>query len=304
LLCSAFLAGCSADETAGTALSPASEPIPSGADSSAGGASGSGTAGVLSEQGSASSAVSSASSSASSAASGTYDLTGAKISVCGDSISTFEGTIPADYNDFYPAKTDITSVDLTWWSQVIAETGGMLCANASSSGSTVSGDLNDAKGFCFGSTRRLDDLAGTDGSSPDIILILGGANDIIDNIAPDTFESAYLTMLTRMRERYPSANIICMTCIPITMWDDENTAHYRPYVNKSGLTIETYNYKIRMIARNNNYPIIDSYLCGIRCENADQYTHDGTHPNAAGAAMLASFTADALKQLAASGVLK
>lgn len=232
-------------------------------------------------------------------------LAGKKLTVCGDSISTYEGYIPSAYNDFYPATTDIDDVSKTWWMQVIQKTGMTLCSNASSSGSTVSGDLNDPAGFCYGSTVRLDDLQGSDGSSPDIILILGGTNDAINGVSLDTFVSSYQTMLDRMQSRYPDAKIICMTCLPITMWDDGNEMHYRPYVNPLGMTIEFYNYEIRTICktRDPSVPFIDSYLCGIRPDNALQNSADGTHPNAAGAALLADYVVQQLESFAADGTI-
>lgn len=233
-------------------------------------------------------------------------LAGKKLTICGDSISTFKGYIPSAYNDFYPATTDINDVSKTWWMQVIQKTGMTLCSNASSSGSTVSGDLNDPMGFCYGSSVRINDLHGSDGSSPDIILVLGGANDAINGVSLDTFASSYQTMLDRMQSQYPDAQIICMTCLPITMWDDGNENHYRPYVNSLGMTIEFYNYEIRSICKTRDpaVPFIDSYLCGIRPENALQNTADGTHPNTAGAALLADYVVQQLRNLVADGTIQ
>ena len=40
-----------------------------------------------------------------------------KVSVLGDSYSTFIGVIPANYSSFYPNdRNDVTEVEQTWWS--------------------------------------------------------------------------------------------------------------------------------------------------------------------------------------------
>jgi len=286
---SAETASASASDTAGSLSAPASQTASSGGSPATSGSSVSPTDADAGPDTSAALSV----------------LAGKKLTICGDSISTYEGYIPAAYNDFYPAGTDIDDVSKTWWMQVIQKTGMTLCSNASSSGSTVSGDLNDPVGFCYGSSVRLNDLQGSDGSSPDIILVLGGANDAINGVSLDTFTSAYQTMLDRMQSQYPNAQIICMTCLPITMWDDGNEMHYRPYVNPLGMTIEFYNYEIRTICktRDPSVPFIDSYLCGIPPDNALQNSADGTHPNAAGATLLADYVVQQLENFAADGTI-
>ena len=71
------------------------------------------------------------------------DLSGLKLSILGDSISTFDGYIPTDYNIFYPGSGDISTVEKTWWWQVMNATGMELNANASSSNTTITGDSLD-----------------------------------------------------------------------------------------------------------------------------------------------------------------
>ena len=74
------------------------------------------------------------------------DLSGLKLSILGDSISTFDGYIPTDYNIFYPGSGDISTVEKTWWWQVMNSTGMELNANASSSNTTITGDSLDTTG--------------------------------------------------------------------------------------------------------------------------------------------------------------
>ena len=66
-----------------------------------------------------------------------------KVSIMGDSISTYMGFNPKGYavyyDENYQTQTHLTDVSLTWWHRVITNLGGTLCVNNSYSGSMVSG---------------------------------------------------------------------------------------------------------------------------------------------------------------------
>ncbi len=66
-----------------------------------------------------------------------------KISIIGDSISTYPGYNPYNYPVYYKDDraydNEIRSVEDTWWKQVIDSVGGELCVNNSYSGSLVAG---------------------------------------------------------------------------------------------------------------------------------------------------------------------
>ena len=98
------------------------------------------------------------------------------ISIMGDSISTFESFNPDGYCVFYDAQMQyvngLTSVNDTWWAQVIQALHGELCVNNSYSGSKVSGESFPSA--C--SAERCGSLH-TPQVSPDIILIYMGFND-------------------------------------------------------------------------------------------------------------------------------
>ena len=117
------------------------------------------------------------------------DLSGLKLSILGDSISTFDGYIPTDYNIFYPGSGDISTVEKTWWWQVMNATGMELNANASSSNTTITGDSLDTTGSAPGcSTKRMIDLTpGDDGPAPDILIVFMGTNDFLRSVELGTF---------------------------------------------------------------------------------------------------------------------
>ena len=105
-------------------------------------------------------------------------LEGQRVSILGDSYSTFEGYLTPDTNavwywDRQWECTDVVSVRQTWWHQLLRDTGMKLCVNNSFSGATISytgydkADYSD-RSFC----TRLNRLG-----SPDIILVFGATND-------------------------------------------------------------------------------------------------------------------------------
>ena len=123
-------------------------------------------------------AVPAADASAAAVPSATVSLQGKKVSILGDSISTFTGTMPADYNVYYPEHGDIPNASQTWWGQLLTNTGMVLCRNASSANTDVTGNSLALDGSAPGcSIRRLVDLRRTDGSNPDVIIIYMGIND-------------------------------------------------------------------------------------------------------------------------------
>ena len=116
--------------------------------------------------------------------------TGLSLSILGDSISTFNDYIPVDYNIYYPGNSGIPMVEGTWWYQVLNATGMRLCSNASSANTNVTGNSVAADGSAPGcSFRRIMDLKGADGTSPDVIIIYMGVNDFARDIPLGSFQS-------------------------------------------------------------------------------------------------------------------
>ena len=97
-----------------------------------------------------------------------------KVSVLGDSYSTFEGINPPGYAPFYPNdRNDVTEVEQTWWSLYIAAKGYQLEVNDSWGGTTICntgyGRMNTANSSFNSRLWKLGD--------PDIIFVFGGTND-------------------------------------------------------------------------------------------------------------------------------
>ena len=242
--------------------------------------------------------VPAADASAASVPSATVSLQGKKVSILGDSISTFTGTMPADYNIYYPESGDIPNAGQTWWGQLLANTGMVLCRNASSANTDVTGNSLALDGSAPGcSIRRIVDLKGTDGSNPDVIIIYMGINDFARSRTLGSFTSpgvqtegevmvftdAYELMLQKIKALYPTASIYCCTLLERC---DLNGNTGAPAVNLNGDTVADFNTHIKAIAKAYGASVIDFYNCGINYTNLSLFTVDGIHPTWIGAGVL------------------
>lgn len=146
---------------------------------------------------------------------------GQRISILGDSYSTFQGFIPEGnavwYNVPNDAKrTDVKNVRQTWWWQVVNNGGFLLERNDSYSGATICytgyGDEDYSDRSFITRLPRL--------GSPDILLILGNTNDSwcgaqvgeykYENIRRADlyyYRPALARLLSEAQERYPNVRI-------------------------------------------------------------------------------------------------
>ncbi|GAA4281470.1 SGNH/GDSL hydrolase family protein [Gaetbulibacter aestuarii] len=101
-----------------------------------------------------------------------------KISILGDSYSTFEGYVYPETNMLWYFKnprngTDVNSVEQLWWYRFIQDHNDQLEVNNSFSGSTICNTGYNRMDFsCCSFTARMDNLG-----DPDIIFIFGATND-------------------------------------------------------------------------------------------------------------------------------
>ena len=140
-----------------------------------------------------------------------------KVSVLGDSYSTFQGYNPEGYAPFYPdGHNDVKEVEQTWWSLYIKAMGYELEKNNSWGGTTICGTGyfgRDASSSSF--LSRVDMLG-----DPDIIFLFGGTNDAwagspvgayqYSGWTKDNcmyFRPALACLLDSLQKRYPDAKI-------------------------------------------------------------------------------------------------
>ena len=140
-----------------------------------------------------------------------------KVSILGDSYSTFQGYNPDNYRPFYPdANNDVKEVEQTWWSLYIQAKGYELEKNNSWGATTICGTGffgRDVTPSCF--LSRMFMLG-----DPDIIFVFGGTNDAwqrsplgeykyADWSKSDcmSFRPALACLLETLKQLYPKATV-------------------------------------------------------------------------------------------------
>ena len=160
-------------------------------------------------------------------------LSGKKLSILGDSISTFTGvsndasanaTIGSN-EVFYNSQM---TMDDTWWKQAADAADMSILVNNSWAGSNVATNYgNETKGGC---TARAENLHDVNGVTPDIIAVYMGINDCgcltelgefnsISDIWDGTqyigdtekFATAYATMVHKLTTKYDAADVFLFT---------------------------------------------------------------------------------------------
>ncbi len=199
---------------------------------------------------------------------------GKLFSVLGDSISTYEGyTLAAAvfYEPCFQKITGVTSVNDTWWMQVINGLGGILGTNNSYSGSTVYGTRPTAG--C--SDHRTSALS--QNGTPDVILVNLGGNDWGFSVPRKNFTKAYRQMLSKLTTLYPSAEIWCATLLQGRQVNHD----IPPFFNVEGCNpISTYNTIICKEAT--------AAGCHVATLGEEPYPAvDGVHPNRDGMTFIA-----------------
>lgn len=221
---------------------------------------------------------------------------GKHLAIIGDSISTYEGYIPAGWRRFY-TNSNLTSVNNTYWMK-LCKTLGMTYNNCAYSASLVSGDstattVTGGQKECPGCSDVRINALNRDGKTPDILLIYLGLNDWGNDVPIGdwdknsaipaegnitTFAAAYALMITKIRTLYSTLRIFCCT-IPST----RNRATTPPIVNTAGIAIQAYNDALTMVARTLGCDVIDLNGCGLNYISIANLSVDGvTHPNIAG----------------------
>jgi lysophospholipase L1-like esterase len=220
------------------------------------------------------------------------------VAIIGDSISTYEGYIPEGYKYFY-SKSNVDSVEKTWWGQLVNKTGVNVVSNCSWSGSTVTGDSTsktNAHAAC--SDRRINDLALAN-EKIDIVICYIGINDYRRNVpvghwsAEDAtpedstqvtnFSEGYALMVSKIKKSYPNAKVYVTTLMKC---DDTN--------NKATYSLDGYNEAIRQAADKFDAEVVDLNQFMIEKNDYADYSLDRLHPNASGHERMSTLFAETL----------
>lgn len=144
-----------------------------------------------------------------------------KISILGDSYSTFEGHVTPETNALWYYKnpqngTDVSTVEHMWWYQFIQDHNDLLEINNSFSGSTICNTgYNRMDASCCSFIARMDNLG-----EPDIIFIFGATNDAWagspvgdfqyanwDRASLFKFRPAMAYLLDYLKKQYPKTTL-------------------------------------------------------------------------------------------------
>lgn len=246
-------------------------------------------------------------------------MNGLRLSLLGDSISAYAGTIPTGYDAYYTgSNSGVTSANQMWWKVLCDELGMIPLVINGYSGSAVT-QLEDsahvskipmsANARCSG----LDD--GT--NDPDIIIIAGGVNDYTyaesaqseplpwdGKTAPtegDSFTETYACMIKKLQTNYPNALIVCLSTW-FTMRGTDNGYTLTHAVGSNIYTQADYDAAIKHVAEIMHVPYIDVSNIGFNRANFyPTYASDSstipTHPNAAGQKVMGLAIAAKLPEL-------
>ena len=141
-----------------------------------------------------------------------------KVSILGDSYSTYEGWVPEGFAIWYAPwrGNDVKKVEDTWWHRLIEENGLQLEKNNSFSGATICNTGYNGEDY---SQKSFLTRSGDLGDNPDLIFVFGGTNDDWAGAPlgePDgndmyTLRPAVKAMFKNIKTKYPNA--LCIAII-------------------------------------------------------------------------------------------
>lgn len=211
-------------------------------------------------------------------------LNGKKLSILGDSVSTYRGVS----NDGSANSTICGNrcrydlpfpLEKTYWWLIMKEFGLELCVNNSWSGGNLSGQHIPAAGV-----NRVNHLSKDDGTKPDFIIVFMGLNDLGRNVPTDIFAQDYEKTLSIIKESYPKAHVCC-----INMPDRE------PYFKQRSII---FNEIIANAVKSagDNFFVADFFNSPMNNDNFYNNTTDGLHPDEDGMKMLAQVVSQAIQE--------
>lgn len=243
-------------------------------------------------------------------------LEGKKLSLLGDSISAYAGTIPAGNDAYYNgSNSGVTSPNQMWWKVLCDETGmqPLVINGWSGSGVTQLTDASHSEKVPMSDTSR-DQALHSDDTMPDVIIIAGGVNDysyaeqssqIPSNwegktapVKGNSFTETYACMIKEIQEAYPSAIVVCLS----TWFTMRGTDNGFTLLNGEGYTQADYDAEIERVAKIMRVPYINVEQIGFSRSNfypnfAIDSASIPTHPNARGQKTMGEYLADVIPQI-------
>ena len=210
-------------------------------------------------------------------------LKGKTLSILGDSISTYEGVSndkaassataynPAFYRGIFPLSS-------TYWHRVMDNLGLTLCVNNSWSGGNLSGVDNPDSGV-----NRAKSLSRDDGTSPDIIIVFMGINDLGRNVDAEIFAADYKRTLAIIKEKHPKAQVCCVNLPDRDVFLKRRAEIFNTAINTA------------VKSMGDNFFIADLFSSRLNNDLYYMNTLDGLHPDEDGMRIIAEIVENAIK---------
>lgn len=221
------------------------------------------------------------------------------ISIQGDSISTFAGTITDGNATYYSASHKfVNSIDATWWGLLINECRMRLIRNDAWSGSRISGTGDNA--MC--SVARCSNIRHTNSTvdtyqygAPEIIVVMAGTNDVSGNVemgtadgAVTTYMGAFKTMLANLKSQCRNAKIVVFQLYRGNVLDYANSGGKHQYEYQEAMANLCRRYGVYYIGPEHfdlSFPNLQYYTCDNSLSDYGSPTYtsaDYLHPNMQG----------------------
>lgn len=221
------------------------------------------------------------------------------ISIQGDSISTFAGTITDGNATYYSASHKfVNSIDATWWGLLINECRMRLIRNDAWSGSRISGTGDNA--MC--SVARCSNIKHIDSTvdtyqygAPEIIVVMAGTNDVAGNVemgtadgAVTTYMGAFKTMLANLKSQCRNAKIVVFQLYRGNVLDYANSGGKHQYEYQEAMANLCRRYGVYYIGPEHfdvSFPNLQHYTCDNSLSDYGSPTYTGAdylHPNMQG----------------------
>lgn len=221
------------------------------------------------------------------------------ISIQGDSLSTFAGTITDGNAAYYSASHKfVNSIDATWWGLLINECRMRLIRNDAWAGSRISGTGDNA--MC--SVARCSNIKHTNSTvdtyqygSPEIIVVMAGTNDVSGNVemgtadgAVTTYMGAFKTMLANLKSQCRNAKIVVFQLYRGNVLDYANSGGKHQYEYQEAMANLCRRYGVYYIGPEHfdlSFPNLQYYTCDNSLSDYGPPTYtsaDYLHPNMQG----------------------
>lgn len=221
------------------------------------------------------------------------------ISIQGDSISTFAGTITDGNATYYSASHKfVNSIDATWWGLLINECRMRLIRNDAWSGSRISGTGDNA--MC--SVARCSNIKHINSTvdtyqygAPEIIVVMAGTNDVSGNVemgtadgAVTTYMGAFKTMLANLKSQCRNAKIVVFQLYRGNVLDYANSGGKHQYEYQEAMANLCRRYGVYYIGPEHfdlSFPNLQYYTCNNSLSDYGPPTYtsaDYLHPNMQG----------------------